>query len=140
MLRTCEAPGAAWRYAVRLVAIAAAASGALVLALPVHAGQPAAVVKLVDELKFEPPRVTVKAGETVEWKNVSALVHTVTDDPKLVARDADYALPEGAKPFNSGDIKPNGTYKHPFKVPGTYKYFCIPHEAAGMIAEVVVKK
>jgi plastocyanin len=26
------------------------------------------------------------------------------------------------------------------RIGGTYKYFCIPHEVAGMIGEVIVKK
>lgn len=105
-----------------------------------YATEPAAVINLVDELKFKPAIVVVKEGETVQWQNVSVLVHTVTDDPGLVAKDMDYELPEGAKPFNSGNIEPNGIFEHTFTVPGTYKYFCIPHEAAGMIAKVVVTK
>jgi len=84
--------------------------------------------------------VTVKVGDTVQWQNDSVLVHTVTDDPDLVANQVDYALPEGARPFDSGGLEPAATFAHTFTQPGTYKYFCIPHEAAGMIAEVIVTK
>lgn len=126
-----------WSFAIATVA---GLVGAAVMAHAAHATEPAAVVKLINELKFTPAKVTVKVGDTVQWRNVSALVHTVTDDPDRVAKVADYALPEGAKPFNSGKIKPKATYEHTFSVPGTYKYFCIPHEGAGMIAEVVVTK
>lgn len=109
-----------------------------------HAAEPAAdpatVITLDNQLRFTPAKVTVQAGDTVEWRNTSVLVHTVTDDPELVAKDADYGLPDGAKPFNSGNLRPKGTFAHTFTVPGTYKYFCIPHEGAGMIAELVVTK
>ncbi len=51
----------------------------------------------------------------------------------------DVALPVGAKPFNSGNLKPGQAYRHTFTVPGRYRYFCVPHEGAGMIGEVVVR-
>lgn len=101
--------------------------------------KPAAVIKMTDRLTFEPARVTIKVGETVRWKSASLLVHTVTADPALAANPEDVALPVGAKPFNSGNIKPGGQFQHTFKVPGTYRYFCIPHEGAGMIGVVVVQ-
>lgn len=103
-----------------------------------HAAEPAVVIKLINKLKFVPAQITVKVGDTVRWQNASVLVHTVTDDPNLVAKEADYALPDGAEPFNSGNLKPKESYEHTFTVPGTYRYFCIPHEAAKMIGEVVV--
>lgn len=95
-------------------------------------------VQSTDLLKFEPAKVVIHVGDTVTWHNASVLVHTVTDVPKLAARAADVALPEGAEPFNSGNLQPNADFEHRFTVPGTYRYFCIPHEAAGMIGEVVV--
>lgn len=104
------------------------------------AGEPAAIVTMSNKLKFQPATVTVKAGETVRWHNKSVLVHTVTANPELAAKARDVALPDGAKPFNSGNLKPKATFEHKFTVPGTYKYFCIPHEAAGMVATVVVTK
>lgn len=133
---------AAWRCHWRLIAIATVV-GLAGTGLPphiAHAAGPAAVVTLDNQLEFTPAKVTVKTGDTVEWKNISVLVHTVTDDPELVARDRDYALPDGAEPFNSGNLEPKGIFEHTFVVPGTYRYFCIPHEAAGMIAEVIVTK
>lgn len=130
-------PAARWRWLAAAVVGTGIASG-VAAHRPARAAAPEVVIKLSDTLKFTPARVTVKVGETVRWQNASVLVHTVTDDPDLVAREADYALPEGAKPFTSGNIKPGGSYRHTFTVPGTYRYFCIPHEAAGMIAELEV--
>lgn len=126
-----------WSLAIATVA---GLVGAALTVHAAHAAEPATIVKLINELKFTPAKVTVKVGDTVRWRNVSALVHTVTDDPDRVAKDKDYALPEGAEPFNSGKLKPKATYEHTFNVPGTYRYFCIPHEGAGMIAEVIVTK
>lgn len=128
------------RHGKRFIAMAAGIGSAGLFLHSLHAADPATVIKLTDELKFTPSKVTVKAGDTVQWKNVSVLVHTVTDDAKLAAKTADYALPKGAKPFNSGNIAPKGNYEHTFTVPGTYKYYCIPHEATGMVAEVAVTK
>lgn len=104
------------------------------------AAPPAAVVEVTDSLKFVPRQVTIKAGETVKWENASVLVNTVTCDSTLAGKPADVALPPGAKPFDSGNIDPNGTFEYTFTVPGTYKYFCIPHEATGMLGEVIVQK
>ena len=93
---------------------------------------------MTNMLKFTPASDTIRVGQTVEWHNTSLLVHTVTCDPKLAAKAEHVALPEGAKPFNSGNMDPDVSYRHTFTVPGVYKYFCIPHEAAGMVGEIVV--
>jgi plastocyanin len=101
--------------------------------------QPAAIVNMTDEMTFEPRTVEIKRGETVLWKNPSSLVHTVTADPKLANDKSHVQLPKGAKTFHSGAIKPGGEYRHTFNVPGRYRYFCVPHEAAGMVGEVIVR-
>lgn len=96
------------------------------------------VVVMTDQLVYDPAVVTVPAGTTVQWHNTSSLVHTVTDVPDLAADMSDAQLPNGAQPFNSGNIAPGGTYSHTFEVAGTYRYFCIPHEADGMVGEILV--
>jgi plastocyanin/uncharacterized membrane protein len=102
--------------------------------------QYAAVVEMTDELKFIPDRITIEAGQTVLWKNEpSDLPHTVTADPELAKDPKNVQLPEGAEPFNSGELKAGETYTHTFHVPGKYIYFCVPHEIAGMVAEVEVQ-
>lgn len=102
-------------------------------------GEPAATVTM-DVVNFLPKQVTVKVGNTVEWRNTSSVAHTVTADPKK-ARDAkNVSLPKGARTFDSGNMDPGDTFTHTFSMAGTYKYFCIPHEVAGMIGEVIVKK
>jgi len=105
----------------------------------VAARPPAAKVKILDTLVFEPKTLVVHVGDTVEWHNDSLLVHTVTADPKLAARPVDVALPPGADPFDSGFLAPNATFRHTFERAGTYRYFCIPHEGANMVATVEVQ-
>jgi plastocyanin len=93
---------------------------------------------MTDALKFEPATLTVARGATVTWRNTSQLVHTVTDDPSKAANQADAQLPSGVEAWDSGDVNPGQTFTHTFAVPGTYKYFCQPHETAGMVGTVVV--
>jgi len=102
------------------------------------AGSPAVVVTLTDQLTFRPSKVTISVGQAVEWRNDSVLVHTVTADPEVAAKASDVALPDGAKTFDSGNLKPKARFRHLFMVPGTYRYFCTPHEAADMVGEVIV--
>ena len=98
---------------------------------------------------FQPPDVTVSVGETVRWKNTSSRAHTVTA--------YESSLPEGAAFFASGgyetesaareawrdlegSITSGESYEHTFEVAGTYEYFCIPHEQAGMVGTVTVEE
>jgi len=104
------------------------------------AASPAAVVKMSD-FKFSPKTITIDPGQTVEWRNTSILSwHTATCDPKLAKHAASVSLPVGAKPFSSGKVKAGRTYSHTFDTPGTYHYFCIPHESMGMVGDVVVRQ
>lgn len=100
---------------------------------------PAAVVGMTNTLKFEPDTVRIEAGETVRWENSSIIVHTVTADPEKATKDESVQLPERASPFDSGNLDPEATFEHTFEVPGTYRYFCIPHEATKMYGTVLVE-
>jgi plastocyanin len=71
---------------------------------------------------YIPPNIEIAAGTTVEWKNLDALIHTVT------AVD---------KSFDSGIIAADGSYSHTFAKPGTYPVFCVAHPF--MKATVTVK-
>ena len=90
-------------------------------------------------LKYSPRKLTITAGDTVEWKNKSPFDHTVTADPGLARHKENVLLPKRAEPFHSGTIGPNETFRYTFTVPGTYRYFCVPHEENGMVGEVVVE-
>jgi plastocyanin len=96
-------------------------------------------VGMTNELRYVPEEVTVMVGQTVVWTNTSTLVHTVTADPALARERREVHLPEGAQPFDSGQIAPGATFRHTFDVPGLYVYFCIPHELEDMIGRINVR-
>ncbi len=100
--------------------------------------EPAAEVGMTNTMKYTPDTVHVQVGETVHWTNNADVMHTVTADPEEAFQNNSVQLPDGASPFNSGNLDPGETFKHTFDVAGTYRYFCIPHEAAGMKGVVVV--
>jgi len=98
----------------------------------------AQVVEITSTLSFYPSEVHILAGQTVEWRNRSLFSHTVTDDPAKASDPADSSLPPGALPF-SAEVGPGETYHYTFTVPGTYRYFCEPHEGLDMLGRVVVE-
>lgn len=100
--------------------------------------KPAAVVKMSGE-DFQPDKVTISAGQTVEWVNSGGDPHTVTFEPDKALVQADATLPKNAQPFDSGTISAGMSFSHAFKTPGTYRYFCTLHEGNGMVGEVIVK-
>lgn len=108
---------------------------------PAYDRPPPRVDKVVDmttTLNFAPRAITIRAGETVEWRNVSIMDHTVTADPARAKNPAHVRLPPGAEPFHSGTIAPGKVYRRTFPVAGEYRYFCIPHEEQGMLGTITV--
>ena len=97
-------------------------------------------VRMDNRLRFLPDTVRIRVGEAVQWENTSDLIHTVTADPSKAALESSVRLPAGAEPFDSGDMDPGAVYIRVFDRPGTYGYFCIPHEQAGMVGWVVVEE
>jgi plastocyanin len=107
---------------------------------PAH-GPPEPNAAAVVDMGFEsytPATVSVRAGQTVEWRNTALIAHTVTDDPRLAKNPKDAALPAGAAAFDSGEIPAGQVFTYTFATPGTYRYFCRYHEADGMLGTVVV--
>jgi len=97
-------------------------------------------IKMLDvPAAFEPGTVTIKVGDTVEWRNVGNEVHHATTDPSMAINGGDVGSPAGAETFDSGFLKPGATFSHTFKVAGTYRYACAVHETSGMIGKIVVK-
>ena len=101
---------------------------------PAEGGAVAAVVRMTDAFEFDPAAVTIRAGETVEWRNASRFRHSVTADPALGGA----ALPPGAQAFASGELAPGASFRRTLTVPGTYRYFCSQHEGVGMTGEITV--
>jgi plastocyanin len=102
------------------------------------AGSPR-VVDMNDQLAFAPKAITVSVGDKVTWRNVGSVAHTVTTNPGKASNPRIASVPAGVKPWDSGFIDGGKSYSYTFRKPGTYRYFCIPHENAGMVGTVVVK-
>jgi plastocyanin len=77
---------------------------------------------VMKKFDFSPMSVTVKAGESVTWKNLDGEPHTVTSADGL---------------FRSGALDQNDSFTFKFDKPGTYKYVCSIHP--WMKASVVVQ-
>lgn len=99
----------------------------------------ATVVEMTSGLDFSPEAVTVRRGETIEWRNTSPFTHTVTAIPELASDPAHVQLPGDAERFNADEIPPGQIYRRMFTVPGTYRYVCLPHEDWGMMGTIVVE-
>jgi len=98
-----------------------------------------ATVTMTNMLKFAPDTLYIEPGTEVTWENTSLLVHTVTADPELASVEGSVMLPDGAAPFDSGTMDPEETFTHVFNEPGTWRYFCIPHEGAKMVGTAIVE-
>jgi halocyanin-like protein len=103
-------------------------------------------VEMTDENVYVPESLEVLPGDTVVWENVGTAGHTITAYEDEIPEEADYWASGG---FDSeeaardgwqekGLIEGGGSYEHTFETEGTHGYFCIPHETAGMVGEIVV--
>ncbi len=96
------------------------------------------VVELNDKLRFVPTQITIKAGDTVEWRNIGSIPHTVTADPRRAPSSTNVELPDGAEAFDSGLVTGGQWFRYTFSEPGVYRYVCLPHERARMLGTVIV--
>ena len=95
-------------------------------------------VEMNDNLRFAPSEITIKTGDTVEWRNTGSVRHTVTADPGRAPGSKNIALPAGAETFDSGWMKGGQVFRYTFSEPGVYRYICLPHEGARMFGTVIV--
>src|SRR5258708_2473616 len=132
------------RIIVRITIVVAAAAIAAALALlpdPARAAGNPVVVKMADKQPFyAPAKIAIKVGDTVQWVNGGETVHSISTSAANAQNPKDTSMPKGAVAFDSGFIPPGGDFSYKFTVPGTYRYFCLPHEKAGMVGMIVVKK
>ena len=86
---------------------------------------------------FDPIGLYVEPGATVRWI-VRENVHTAT---AYHPRNDNHPLriPERAEPWDSGFlVHPGDHFDVTLTVPGVYDYYCMPHEAVGMVGRIVV--
>lgn len=70
----------------------------------------------IKDRKYNPPTITIKAGETVTWVNKDDHDHTVEGQ---VEKDEDN--------FDSGNLGSGDSFKHTFAKAGKFKYSCSYH-------------
>jgi len=129
------------------VTAATAASGSAAAA----AGGATHTVEMTDELQFVPDRIEVAPGDTVVFENRGSIGHSVTAYEDSLPEGAGYWASGGfgseqaardAYEFGGridvGNVQGGESWSHTFETEGTHEYFCIPHEAGGMVGEVVV--
>jgi len=75
----------------------------------------------IENYKFDPPELKVKAGTTVKWVN----------NEKRASHSVIWLGPGG---FESERMFPGESYQRKFDRPGTYPYSCGPHpEMKGLV-------
>jgi plastocyanin len=96
--------------------------------------------------RFDPSTITINAGETVTWVSESDESHTVTAYGDEIPEDATYFASGGASneeeardSLSEGLLESGDTFEVTFDRPGTYEYYCIPHESEGMKGTIVVE-
>jgi plastocyanin len=107
---------------------------------PAH-GAPDSLADAVVDMgfhNFKPSTITIYAGQTVEWRNISLVSHSVTNDPQKALYPRDAQRPEGMAPFDSGEIAAGDIVLFRFPTPGVYRYFCQFHEKHEMVGEITV--
>lgn len=105
-----------------------------------------AEVLLTEELRFEPDEIWVLPNTMVRWRNAgSSAWHTVTADEDAMPAGAPYFDSSGGSNETSGRhappdrfLRPGQTFNVTFATLGDYRYFCVPHEGAGMVGVVHV--
>ena len=101
-----------------------------------------ATVTMGEGHRFAPDVAVVQAGTVVTFVNESSEAHTVTayDGAPAHFSSGGFGSEEEARD-NLADalVGQEGTYEVTFDEPGTYRYFCIPHEDQGMKATIEVE-
>ena len=109
----------------RLLQLATLSLVALLVFAPAAWAQGQEVTVRMEDNFFAPANITVEPGTTVTWVQSGNNPHTTTSYDGL---------------WDSGMIEggTDGSFSFTFDEPGTYEYFCIPHEEMGMVGTVTV--
>jgi plastocyanin len=109
----------------RLLQLATLSLVALLVFAPSAWAQGQEVTVRMEDNFFDQANITVEPGTTVTWVHSGNNPHTTTSYDGLW----DSGMIEGGS---------GGTFSFTFEEPGTYDYFCIPHEEMGMVGSVTV--
>lgn len=109
----------------RLLCLAAISLLVVLISAPLAWAQGREVTVTMRDNFFEPANVTVEPGTTVTWVQEGNNPHTTTSYDGL--------WDSGMIAGGSGE-----SFSFTFEEPGTYDYFCRPHEQLGMVGTVTV--
>nr|WP_241658490.1 plastocyanin/azurin family copper-binding protein [Halorubrum sp. BOL3-1] len=102
----------------------------------------------MNAVAFEPERLTVSPGDTVAWAHNAGEPHNVVAHADEIPETADYWASGGFESEEAartgwengeGAVQSGQSYVRTFETAGTHEYFCVPHEAAGMVGSVTVE-
>ncbi len=94
-------------------------------------GQPGPNEVFMRNVTFDPPEITIRAGESITWTNKDILPHTATSGD---SGDADLG-----SVFQSGTLLLEQSFTHTFEEPGDFTYFCEVHPVMMRDAKVHVE-
>jgi plastocyanin len=97
--------------------------------------------------RFDPARVTARAGDILKFRTVSGAPHSIVFEGRGLTEQAHEAL-NGAMGRRVGDLSSplltqNGSEYRvvvPNVQPGSYEFYCLPHRAYDMRGTLVVTK
>jgi len=90
---------------------------------PTAPGQAAQVASVgISDNYFQPSRIAVPVGATVQWTNYGQQTHTITWD---------------SDGWGSGELRPREVFSYTFNRPGTYAYHCARYSDMHGVVEVV---
>jgi plastocyanin len=91
-------------------------------------------------LQFQPKKLTVKAGDTIEWKNNKVPPHNVVFDAKKnPTKNAALAKSLSHKKLLMSPGQKVTTVIPADATPGSYTFYCEPHRGAGMVGKIIVE-
>ncbi len=134
-----------------LAALPLLAVGAVAFARPAtHAAPPTThhvrMEQQGSKYMFSPATFTIKAGDVVEFENISGGPHNVVFDKDHIPAGAHEVLNK-AMARRQGDLMgpflstPHEKYTISFAgaPKGAYGYYCLPHKALGMVGTITVE-
>jgi len=77
-----------------------------------------------EEGGFSEPKIIIKKGDSITWKNMGSMPHTVTSDNGV---------------FDSGNMNVGAMFTYTFNEVGEFPYSCRYHKMMGMVGNVVVQ-
>ncbi len=78
-----------------------------------------------EEGGFSEPKIIIKKGDSITWKNMGSMPHTVTSDNGV---------------FDSGNMNVGDMFTYTFNEVGEFPYSCRYHKMMGMVGNVVVQE